>query len=68
MDAATVAKANAEKAVAAAVVTPELQKQVADAEAATKAAADSAAQAKGKLEKLNSAKGRTLQVAEGPAK
>jgi WD40 repeat protein len=67
-DAAVVAKANAEKAVAAAVVTPELQKQLADTETAAKAATEKAAIVKGQLERLNAAKGRTLQVAEGPAK
>ncbi len=67
-DAAVVAKANAEKTVTAAVVTPELQKQLADTETAAKAAAEKAAIVKGQLERLNAAKGRTLQVAEGPAK
>lgn len=67
-DAATVAKANAEKAVAAAVVTPEMQKQIADTEAATKAATEKAAAIKAQLDRLNGAKGRTLQVAEGTAK
>ncbi len=67
-DAATVAKANAEKAVAAAVVTPEMQKQIADTEAAAKAATDKTAAIKAQLDRLNGAKGRTLQVAEGAAK
>lgn len=67
-DAATVAKANAEKAVAAAVVTPEMQKQITDTEAATKAATEKAAAIKTQLDRLNGAKGRTLQVAEGAAK
>ena len=67
-DAANVAKANAEKAVAAAVVTPELQKQVTDAEAAAKSATEKATAAKALLDRLNSAKGRTLQVAEAEAK
>lgn len=68
VDAAAVAKTNAEKAVAAAVVTPELQKQVTDTEAAAKAAAEKAAAIKAQLDRLNGAKGRTLQVAEAPAK
>ncbi|HEY4262976.1 MAG TPA: c-type cytochrome domain-containing protein [Schlesneria sp.] len=67
-DAAVVAKANAEKAVAAAVVTPELQKQLTDTEAAAKDATEKAALVKGQLDRLNAAKGRTLQVAESPAK
>ncbi len=67
-DAAIVAKANADKAVAAAVVSPEMQKQVTDAEAAAKAATEKAAAIKGQLDRLNGAKGRTLQVAEAPAK
>ncbi|MBS0204046.1 MAG: hypothetical protein JSS49_14165 [Planctomycetes bacterium] len=68
MDAAVVAKANADKAVAAAVVTPELQKQVADTEAAAKVAAEKAIAVKAQLDRLNGAKGRTLQVAESAAK
>ncbi|MEI8380445.1 MAG: c-type cytochrome domain-containing protein [Planctomycetota bacterium] len=67
-DAAAVAKVNADKAVAAAVVTPELQKQVADADAAAKAAMAKSAAIKVQLDRLNGAKGRTLQVAETPAK
>lgn len=67
-EAAATAKANAEKAVAAAVVTPEMQKQVTDAEAAAKVATEKAAALKSQLDRMNSAKGRTYQVAEGPAK
>ncbi len=67
-DAAAVAKVNADKAVAAAVVTPELQKQVTDADAAAKAAMAKSAAIKAQLDRLNGAKGRTLQVAETPAK
>ncbi len=67
-DAAAIAKVNADKAVAAAVVTPELQKQVADADAAAKAAMAKSAAIKAQLDRLNGAKGRTLQVAETPAK
>lgn len=62
-DAAPVAKANAEKAVAAAVVTPEQQKQVTDADAAAKLSAEKVATAKAIVERLNAAKGRTQQVA-----
>lgn len=68
MDAAVASKANADKAVAAAVVTPELQKQVTDADAAAKAAGEKVAVVKKQLDYLNGAKGRTLQVAETPAK
>jgi len=68
MDAAVVTKANADKAVAAAVVTPEQQKQVADTDAATKANAEKAAGIKAQLDRLNAAKGRTLQTADVTAK
>lgn len=68
MEAAAVAKANADKAVAAAVVTPEQQKQVADAEAAAKTSAEKAASIKIQLDRLNAAKGRTLQTADATAK
>ncbi len=68
MDAAVVAKANADKAVAAAVVTPEQQKQVADVDAAAKANAEKAAGIKAQLDRLNAAKGRTLQTADATAK
>lgn len=67
-DAAAAAKVNADKAVAAAVVTPEMQKQVADTEVAAKAATEKAAGIKAQLDRLNGAKGRTLQVTEAPAK
>lgn len=67
-DAVAVAKANADKAVAAAVVTPEMQKQISDAEAAAKAALEKSAAIKAQLDRLNGAKGRTLEVAEAPAK
>ena len=67
-DTAAAAKVNADKAVAAAVVTPELQKQVTDADAAAKAAMAKSAAIKAQLDRLNGAKGRTLQVAETPAK
>ena len=68
MDAAVVAKANADKAVAAAVVTPEQQKQVADTDVAMKAAAEKAASIKAQLDRLNAAKGRTLQTADATTK
>lgn len=48
-------KADAEKAVAAANVTPEQQKQLADAEAAAKLAAESTQAAKAKLDRLQTA-------------
>jgi len=59
-DAAVTAKAVAEKTAAEAVVTPELQKQVADADLAAKISADRAVAMKAHLERLNAAKGRTL--------
>jgi WD40 repeat protein len=68
METAVVAKANADKAVAAAVVTPEQQKQVADADALAKASAEKTALIKAQLDRLNSAKGRTLQTATATTK
>ena len=67
-DAAVVAKANADKLVAEAIVTPELQKQLADAEAAAKAATEKAASMKGQFDRLNAAKGRVLQTADASGK
>ncbi len=64
MDSAVTAKATADKAVAEAVVTPEQQKQLADADAAAKKNAEKAASLKATLERLNAAKGRTLQTLE----
>lgn len=63
-DAVAVAKANADKAVNEAVVTPEQQKQLADADAATKVAAEKAGALKGQVERLNAAKGRQFQTAD----
>jgi len=56
-------KAEAEKAVAAAVVTPEQQKQLADAEAAAKAASDAVAVIKDRLGRLQAAQNRPQQTA-----
>lgn len=63
-DAAVATKAVADKAVADAVVTPEQQKQVADADAATKQSVEKASTCKAVLERLNAGKGRVLPVAE----
>ena len=68
METAVAAKANADKAVAAAVVTPEQQKQVVDTDAAMKAASEKATGIKTQLDRLNAAKGRTLQTADVTAK
>lgn len=59
-DAAVAAKAAAEKTAAEAVVTPELQKQLADSDVAAKASTDKAVAIKAQLERLNAAKGRSL--------
>lgn len=63
-DAVAVTKANADKAVNEAIVTPEQQKQLADADAAAKAAAEKAGILKGQIERLNAAKGRQFQTAD----
>lgn len=62
-DALAVAKANAEKAATAAVVTPEIQKQLDDATAFAKTTADAAAAAKARLEKMQAAKAAPAQTA-----
>ena len=62
-DVAAVAKANADKAAAEANVTPEQQKQLADAELAAKASMDKVVALKGQIERLNAAKGRSFQTA-----
>lgn len=54
-DLAAVRKADAEKAVAAANVTPEQQKQLAEAEAAAKVAVEGVQSAKAKLDRLQTA-------------
>ena len=64
VDAAAVAKAASEKATAEAIVTPEQQKQLADAEAAAKVATDKLALVKGQLERLNAGKGRSFAAAQ----
>ncbi len=68
METAVAAKGNADKAVAAAVVTPEQQKQVADTDVAMKTATEKAAGIKTQLDRLNAAKGRTLQTTDVTAK
>ena len=65
---AVIAKANADKAVTEAIVTPEQQKQLADAEAGAKLATDKLAAVKAQLERLNAAKGRTFQTADASSK
>jgi hypothetical protein len=65
---AVVAKANADKAVVEAIVTPEQQKQLTDAEAGAKVATDKSAAVKAQLERLNAAKGRTFQTADSSSK
>ena len=62
-DVAAVAKANADKAAAEANVTPEQQKQLAEAELAAKTSMDKVAALKGQIERLNAAKGRSFQTA-----
>lgn len=62
-DAAATRKADAEKALAAAQVTPEVQKQLTEAEAAVKAANEQLAAAKARLEALEAARQRSLQTA-----
>lgn len=59
----TTRKAEAEKAVAAAVVTPEQQKQLADAEVAAKSATDTVAAIKDRLGRLQAAQNRPPQTA-----
>lgn len=59
----TTRKAESEKATAAAIVTPELEKQVADATAAVKATADSLAAIKDRLGRLQAAQNRPTQTA-----
>ncbi len=59
----TNAKANAEKAVAAAQVTPEIQKQLDEATAFAKATADTAASTKARLDKMQAAKAAPPQTA-----
>jgi colicin import membrane protein len=68
LQAATAAKAAADKAVADTAVTPELQKQLADAESAAKSGTELTAALKGALERLNSAKGRGVQTLEASTK
>ena len=67
-DAAAAAKSGADKAVANAVVTPEQQKQLTDADAAAKLGAEKSVASKALLERLNAAKGRTLETAAASAK
>lgn len=67
-DAAAVAKTEAEKAVAAAVVTPEQQQQLTNLDGAAKTCDQKLATAKSVLERLNAAKGRTIQTTEAAAK
>jgi hypothetical protein len=62
-EAAVVRKTEAEKAVAAAQVSSEQQKQLADAEAAAKAAANNVTAAKARVARLEAARGRSLETA-----
>lgn len=62
-DLAAAKKLDADKAVAAAVVTPEQQKQLTDAETAAKTAADVAAAAKARVERLQAAVQQQPQTA-----
>ena len=64
MDLAIATKAAADKAAAEAVVTPEQQKQLAEMDAAAKSNLEKAATLKARVERLNAAKGRTLQGME----
>lgn len=64
VDAATVAKAASEKATVEAIVTPEQQKQLADAEAAAKSASEKLILIKGQVERLSAGIGRSQQAAE----
>ena len=66
--AAQAAKANSDKANAEAVITPEIQAQLTAAEAAAKANAEKLAMLKGRLDRLNAAKGRTFQTLEASLK
>lgn len=68
MDLAVAAKANSDAATAAAVVTPELQAQLANADAAAKTTADTAARLKARIERLNAAKARPVQTLEAALK
>lgn len=61
-DALAAAKTNAEKAVAAAQVTPEIQKQLDEATAAAKVAADAFAAIKTRLDKMQTAKAAPPQA------
>ncbi|WP_397571242.1 c-type cytochrome domain-containing protein [Schlesneria sp. T3-172] len=63
-EAAAVAKTTLDKAAAEAVITPELQKQVADAEAAVKVTSEKLVLLSGQFERLNAGKGRTHQLPE----
>jgi WD40 repeat protein len=67
-DAAAVAKAAAEKSAAEAVLTPEQQKQLADADAAAKGAIARLAMIKQQLERMISAVGRNWQTADASGK
>ncbi len=60
------AKANAEKAVAAAQVTAEIQKQFDDTAAASKSSAESAASMKARLARMQAAKAAPQQAAATP--
>ena len=68
MDLAAVAKTNSDKATAEAVVSPEIQKQLADAEVAAKTSVENVARLKSRLERLNAAKGRTMETLEASVK